>query len=94
VCDAATVNVQTDLLEVDDVLPSEHLEVLNVHYNPQHEWYYVPDQQVDELLIFSAYDSHHTQGMRVPHCSFPLKDAEENVQPRESIEVRLIVFED
>jgi hypothetical protein len=85
--------VRNDLLEVDDVLPSEYLEILNVHYSPRHKWYYVPDQEADELLVFSAYDSKNPDSMRVPHCSFPLKDAGDNVEARESIEVRLIAFE-
>ena len=32
-------------------------ENLQVHYNDRQQWYYLPDQTVDEVLIFKSAES-------------------------------------
>jgi hypothetical protein len=32
-------------------------ENMQVHYSASHRWYYLPDQTVDEVLIFKSADS-------------------------------------
>lgn len=41
----------------DIVYPDWATENLQVHYNPNHKWYYLPDQTVDEVLIFKSAES-------------------------------------
>lgn len=65
--------------------------VFQVCYNPQYQWYYIPDQLSSELAIFNAYDSKRGQSFAVPYCSFDLGEAGSGV-PRSSIEVRAFVF--
>ncbi|KAI6383229.1 hypothetical protein MCOR25_000150 [Pyricularia grisea] len=90
-CDAKTMDPSTDLLTVDEVFPTVANEVYQVLYSPRHQWYWIPDQQVDEVAIFAGYDSRRGQAVAVPHCSFDLGEASAG-DPRESIEVRAFVF--
>ena len=90
-CDAKTMDPQSDLMTVDEVFPTVANEVYQVLYNPKHEWYYIPNQQDDEVAIFAGFDSIRGQALSVPHCSFDLGSASSG-EPRESIEVRAFVF--
>ena len=62
-----------------------------------HRWYYLSQQMKEEILVFKIFDS-KTDGTarRVPHSSFVDPEFEneggEGVGPRESIEVRALVF--
>ncbi|KAF1974816.1 hypothetical protein BU23DRAFT_553063 [Bimuria novae-zelandiae CBS 107.79] len=89
--DPTTVDRQNDLYVVDEVFPTVANEVFQVHYNPAHKWYWVPDQLACEIAIFMAYDSERGQEIAVPHCSFDLGERGEG-EPRKSIEVRAFVF--
>ena len=89
--DPKTVDREKDLLIVDEVFPTVANEVFQVSYNPNHKWYYVPDQLSSEVAVFNAYDSIKDQELAVPHCSFDLGEAGSGV-PRQSIEVRAFVF--
>lgn len=57
----------------------------------QHKWYYLYEQQPDELLLFKQHDSDPNAKTRgVPHSSFPYPGTE-HLENRLSIEVRAIV---
>lgn len=90
-CDARTMDPERDLLAVDEVFPTVANEVYQVTHNPNHKWYYIPDQLDSEVAIFAGYDSLKGQTLAVPHCSFDLGDASSG-EPRQSIEVRAFVF--
>ncbi|KAF2452476.1 hypothetical protein BDY21DRAFT_359300 [Lineolata rhizophorae] len=90
-CDPKSVDREKDLLVVDEVFPTVANEVFQVYYNPNHKWYYVPDQLDSEVTIFNAYDSEKGQDVAVPHCSFDLGEAGSGI-PRQSIEVRAFIF--
>ncbi|KAI9788356.1 MAG: hypothetical protein M1816_006959 [Peltula sp. TS41687] len=85
-CDPKSVDRANDLYIVDEVFPTVANEVFQVHYNPKHRWYWVPDQLDSEITIFQAYDSEKGQELAVPHCSFDLGAAGSGI-PRQSIEV-------
>lgn len=89
--DPTTVDRQNDLIAVDEVFPTVANEVYQVRWNPNHKWYYVPDQLDSEVAIFNAFDSERGQALAVPHCSFDLAEAGSGI-PRQSIEVRAFVF--
>jgi len=58
----------------------------------QHRWYYINQQQPDEVLIFKQHDSDLKAKTRgTPHSSF-LYPGTEHLANRESIEVRAIVY--
>jgi hypothetical protein len=67
-------------------------ETSRVEYNPDHRWYYFPEQQRDEVLLTRVHASEDDGRARLSfHTSFenPLV---QGAPPRESIEVRTLVF--
>ncbi|KAK8059318.1 hypothetical protein PG996_009248 [Apiospora saccharicola] len=93
ICDAATVEDQ-DLEAHDQVLPEVVRENYMVRHNAKHRWYYLSGQTTSELLVFRQVDSDGNKG--VPHTSFPLPhDQVQSIScPRESIELRAVVYLD
>lgn len=90
-CDPRSVNREKDLYIVDEVFPDVANEVFQVHYNPSHKWYWVPDEIASEVTLFQAYDCERGQELAVPHCSFDLGARGSGI-PRQSIEVRAFFF--
>ncbi|CAK7234330.1 hypothetical protein SCUCBS95973_008899 [Sporothrix curviconia] len=95
ICDPSSID-RHDLLATDRVTPDFAVEMYHLIYNPAQKWYWLPHQTPDELLLFVNYDSHSeingTQWLACPHAAFMDADAQENAQPRESIEVRVAIF--
>ena len=89
--DPKNVDQKKDLSAVDEVFSSVANEVYPVYYNPDHKWYYVPDQLDSEVAIFNAFDSERGQSIAVPHCSFDLGKLGSGI-PRQSTEVQAFVF--
>lgn len=87
-CDART-------LAEEDVIPSDSLfptyggvlfESALIRQNPNQQWYYFPDLQNDQLLVFKQGDSDVSQPRVVPHSAFDDRSAPLNAAPRVSIE--------
>ena len=92
VCDAGTV-VPDDLVPSDLVYRDRVGETYGVRFNPAHRWYYVPDMQPDEALLLKCYDSATDGRARfAPHTAFEDPTAPADKLPRESIEIRTLVF--
>jgi hypothetical protein len=92
VCDATTV-AAGDLVPADLVYRDRVGETYGVTYNPEHRWYYVPDMQPDEALLLKCYDSSTDGRARfAPHTAFDDPTAPVDRLPRESIELRTLVF--
>jgi len=92
VCDAASVAPE-DLVPSDLVYQNRVGETYGVHYNPAHRWFYVPEMQPDEALLLKCYDSATDGRARfAPHTAFDDPTAPADVLPRESIEIRTLVF--
>jgi hypothetical protein len=92
VCDARSV-AAGDLVPSDLVYPHRVGETYAVTYNPAHQWFYVPDMQPDEALLLKCYDSETDGRARfAPHTAFEDPTAPADVLPRESIELRTLVF--
>jgi hypothetical protein len=90
-CDARSFS-NDDLIASDLVYPHVRGETSSVEYKPGHRWYYFSDQQPDEALLIRVHDSADDGRARLSfHTSFenPLAP---NAPPRESIEVRALVF--
>ena len=63
-----------------------------LHY-PGNRWYYFPEMQMDEALLFKTFDSKTDGRARFTiHSSFEDPDAPADAAPRESIETRCLVF--
>ncbi|KAK1775514.1 hypothetical protein QBC45DRAFT_421917 [Copromyces sp. CBS 386.78] len=92
ICDARTVDNEADLMPGDIVYPDWATENLQVHHNPNHKWYYLPDQTADEVLIFKSADSSPQKSQAVPHGSFNNPRVGKDEPLRESIDMRFFVF--
>ena len=90
-CDARSFS-NDDLIASDLVYPHLRGETSSVEYKPGHRWYYFSDMQPDEALLIRVHDSADDGRARLSfHTSFdnPLAP---HAPPRESIEVRTLVF--
>jgi hypothetical protein len=92
VCDARTVRPD-QLIGSDLVYPHRVGETYSVKFSPEHQWYYIPDMVPDEILLLKCFDS-ETDGVArfAPHTAFVDTTAPADAPPRESIELRTLVF--
>ena len=92
VCDAGSV-APGDLVPSDLVYQNRVGETYGVTYNPAHRWFYVPEMQPDEALLLKCFDSATDGRARfAPHTAFEDPTAPADILPRESIELRTLVF--
>jgi hypothetical protein len=92
VCDAQSVEPE-DLVATDLIYPDRIGEVYSVHYNAAHRWYYYPAMRGDEALLIKTYDSAEDGRARFSaHSAFDDPTSRPGSAPRESIEVRALVF--
>ncbi len=91
-CDARTVDVE-DLVASDLVFPDRVGETYAVTYNPAQQWSYIPGMTPDEALLIKCYDSAADGRARfAPHTAFTDPNAPGDAPPRQSIELRTLVF--
>jgi hypothetical protein len=92
VCDAGSVAPE-DLVPSDLVYQNRVGETYGVTYNPAHRWFYVSAMQPDEALLLKCFDSKTDGRARfAPHTAFDDPTAPADMLPRESIEIRTLVF--
>jgi hypothetical protein len=92
VCDAGSV-AATDLVPSDLVYADRTGETYAVTYNPSHRWFFIPEMQREEALLIKCFDSFTDGRARfTPHTAFDDPTAPADMLPRESIEVRSLVF--
>jgi hypothetical protein len=92
VCDARTVDPQ-DLVPADLVYRERVGETYSVTWNPVHRWYYTPEMRSDEALLLKIADTRTDVAARfMPHTSFTDPTTPPDAFPRESIELRTLVF--
>jgi hypothetical protein len=91
-CDGQTV-AEGDLVASDLIYPNRRGETYSVKYNPNHRWFYFPDMTPDEAILLKCYDSATDGRTRFgPHTAFVDPTTPADVPPRESIELRALVF--
>ena len=61
--------------------------------NPNHRWYYKSEQRPDEVFFVKCFDSRKDVARCAPHGAF-VDPRTTDQKPRESIEVRCLVFWD
>ena len=82
-----------DLVPSDLVYPERTGETYSVTYNPAHRWLYLREMTTDEVLLLKIYDSKIDGRARfTPHTAFDDPTAPRDAPPRESIELRTLVF--
>jgi hypothetical protein len=95
VCNARSVS-PTDLVCSEVRYPRRTGEIYAVTHAPGHQWFFYPEMDRHEALVFKQFDS-ATQGVArfVPHAAFDLPHIPADAPLRESIELRcLVVYEE
>jgi hypothetical protein len=92
ICDATSVDF-ADFVPSDLVYRDRTGETYRLRYNPSHRWFYVPEMGVDEAVLIKCYDSAEDGTARfTAHTAFEDPTAPADILPRESIELRTLVF--
>ncbi|OBR03160.1 Catalyzes late reaction in the cephamycin biosynthetic pathway [Colletotrichum higginsianum IMI 349063] len=91
VCDSQSVP-DRDILPIKLIYPDWVGEPCTMLPNNDHCWYYKHNQTPEEVMLFKCYES-KTDGRarRVPHAAFTDPETVDE-EPRQSIEVRVLVF--
>jgi len=90
-CDARSFT-DADLIASDLVYPHVRGETSSVAFRPEHRWYYFSEMHPDEVVLIRVHDSANDGRARLSfHTSFE-NPAAPGAPPRESIEVRTLVF--
>ncbi|KAL1969637.1 hypothetical protein VTN77DRAFT_8190 [Rasamsonia byssochlamydoides] len=88
---AASVK-DSDLVPVEHRYPHRTGETMGVIYNPDLQWKYWSGIDNDERLLLKCSDTQPGVGKRTPHSAFVDPRTPAGAKPRESIEVRALVF--
>ena len=92
IADARSVAPQ-DLLVAERRYPHRIGQTYRLKYNPAHRWFYFPQMQRDEALVFKVFDSAKDGRARfTPHTSFDDPTTPPGAPPRQSIEARALAF--
>jgi hypothetical protein len=91
-CDALSIDPK-DFVPADFVYRDKVGEVYRFTYNPKHRWFYFPRLERNEAILLKCYDSKEDGRARFSaHTAFEDPNSGPNAAPRESIEVRALVF--
>lgn len=95
-CDYRSVDKEKDVVPVTLVYPDREGETLGVKFNPGHRWTYFRGMTPDELVLIKCFDSVQDGSVAVftPHTGFEDPTTPKDAPPRESIELRALVFYD
>jgi hypothetical protein len=74
--------------------PERTGETYSLEPNDKHKWYYYPQQEKDECLIFKVFDKKKDGPRFVFHTAFEDPSTPADAPPRKSIEARAIVCYD
>jgi hypothetical protein len=91
-CDAQSI-APTDLVAGDLVYRDRVGETYAITYNKTHEWFYFPEMQPDEAVFIKCFDSAEDGRARfAAHTGFDDPTSPADALPRQSIELRTLVF--
>ena len=83
----------THLITSERRYPHRVGETYQVAHHPDHQWFYFPEMNRNEALIFKVYESEKDGRARfTAHTSFDDPNTPDGATPRESIEMRTIAF--
>ncbi|KAF5376061.1 hypothetical protein D9615_007695 [Tricholomella constricta] len=93
-CDYRSVDPKNDTLPVALIYPDREGETLGVKYNPNQKWKYFRGVTPEEAVLIKCFDSIQDGSIAVftPHTGFQDPTTPEGTPPRESIELRALVF--
>jgi hypothetical protein len=91
-CDARSINPR-DFVPSDLVYRDKVGETYRFLHNPNHRWFYFPRLEKNEVILLKCYDSKEDGRARfTAHSAFEDPTSAADAAPRESIEVRALVF--
>jgi len=92
VCDSSSIE-PGDFVASDLVYRDKVGETYRFTYNPNHRWFYFPQLERNEVILLKCYDSKEDGRARfTAHSAFEDPTSAPDAAPRESIEVRALVF--
>ncbi len=91
VCDARTIDGH-DLVVTDLRYRDRTGEVYSMRFNASHRWFYFSAMRADEAMLLKCYDSDPSRARFTAHTAFDDPTSPPDAPPRESIEVRTLVF--
>ena len=92
VCDSSSIDPK-DFVASDLVYRDKVGETYRFTYNPNHRWFYFPRLEKNEVILLKCYDSKEDGRARfTAHSAFEDPTSAPDAAPRESIEVRALVF--
>ncbi|MBI4203440.1 MAG: methyltransferase [Betaproteobacteria bacterium] len=94
ICDGRTIP-QQGFIRVERRYKDRTGEVYHIAHHPAHEWFYFPQMERDEALVFKVFDSDAGKPARfTAHSAFDDPATPAGAPPRESIETRTFAFFD
>ncbi|KAK0710348.1 hypothetical protein B0T26DRAFT_652060, partial [Lasiosphaeria miniovina] len=91
-CESSLMS-QQDLVECDHARRRFKGCAFYAYYNPDHKWHYLSRQKPEEVMFLKIFDSDPlVRATNCPHTSFQHLDSPKDCPPRESIEVRALIF--
>jgi len=94
IADSSSITEQ-DLIGTERRYPDRVGEIYHLAYNPEHRWFYFPNMQTDEAIVFKCYDSMKDGRARwSAHAAFDDPNSPPGAPARESIEMRTLAFFD
>ena len=91
-CDAQSLE-EENLIAGDLKYPDRTGETYSITYNPNQRYYYFPKMQADEAVLIRCFDSALKGAHRFSaHTGFDDPTSPADAPPRESLEVRTLVF--
>jgi len=92
IADARTIGAD-EIVPSARIYPDRRGEVFHCTHSPNHRWYYFPQLQRDEAMVFKCFDSERDGRARwTAHCAFDDPTSPPDAPPRESIEMRTLAF--
>ncbi len=82
-----------NLIGTERRYPDRTGEIYHITFDPAHRWYYFPNMQSSEALMFKTFDSTKDGRARwTAHSAFDDPTSPPDAPPRESIEMRTLAF--
>ncbi len=94
ICDGRSIP-QKGFIRVERRYQYRTGEVYHIAHDPSHAWFWFPEMNRDEALVFKVFDSDVTKPSRfTAHSAFDDPGTPADAPPRESIETRTFAFFD
>ena len=92
IADARSIGTR-EMVTTARIYPDRVGETAHMTFNPDHVWYYFPNMQRNEAIVFKTFDSARDGRARwTAHCAFDDPTSRSEAPPRESIEMRALAF--